>query len=62
MIDIFTNTVLGKKLTIDCIDIIQLKYKLIEYKNVCSFCKSYDVSYWDYIDGTGYICPKCLYK
>ena len=59
MINIFINTYRGKLLPNDCIENIKNIYKKLEHKNVCSFCKSFNVTWGDYIDGVGYICPIC---
>lgn len=57
--DIFLNTILGRKIPFDNIKKIEEYYNQLKNKPMCSSCDSMDLTYYDYIDGVGYICSQC---
>ena len=58
-VDIFRNTILGKRIPFDNIKEIEKYYNRIKDKPICSFCTNMNVNYYDYLDGVGYICHSC---
>ena len=59
-LDIFRISILGKKLPIDTIKLIETYYDIIIDNPICSSCPNMNLNYYDYIDGVGYICPQCM--